>query len=113
MNNRISPRKTLQTRVIFEDEYDEDFLYFISSDISTSGIFIQTRLPLKAGTKVFLKFYLYVDDGPINVTGEVTRQMTKKRGPGRKKAITPGVGLKFLGLSQKDFKKIETFMRGE
>ncbi|OVE80816.1 hypothetical protein BVY03_05400 [bacterium K02(2017)] len=113
MNHRISPRKTLQTRVIFEDEYGDDFLYFISSNLSTSGIFIQTKLSLKAGTKVFLKFCLYVDDAPIKVAGEVMRQITKKRGPGRKKPIIPGVGLKFLGLSQKDFKKIETFMRGE
>lgn len=113
MNKRISPRKILQTRVIFEDEFDEDLLYFISNDISTSGIFIQTKLPLKAGTKVFLKFYLYVDDEPIRIAAEVMRQMTVKRGPGRRKPITPGVGLKFLGLSQKDFKKIESFMRGD
>ena len=113
MNNRISPRKALQTRVIFEDEFSEDLLYFISSNLSTSGIFIQTDLPLKAGTKVFLKFCLYVDDKPIHVAAEVMRQITKKRGPGRKKPITPGVGLKFLGLSQSDFKKIEKFMTGE
>lgn len=113
MNQRIAPRKTLKTRVIFEDEFGEDFLYFISTDISTSGLFIQTKLPLKAGTRVFLKFCLYVDDEPIRVAAEIMRQLTKKRGPGRKKPITPGVGLKFLGLSQKDFKKIERFMAGE
>lgn len=113
MNKRISPRKTLQTRVVFEDEFSEDFLYFISSNISTSGIFIQSKLHLKAGTRVFLKFRLYDDDAPIHVAAEIMRQLTKKRGPGRKKPITPGVGLKFLGLSQKDFKKIEEFMAGE
>ncbi|MBU0506578.1 MAG: PilZ domain-containing protein [bacterium] len=113
MNNRISPRKTIQTRVIFEDEFNEGILYFISSDISTSGVFIQTKLPLKAGTRVFLKFCLYMEDKPIHVAAEVMRQMTKKRGPGRKKPITPGVGLKFLGLSHKDFKRIEAFMAGE
>lgn len=112
MNNRISPRKTLQTRVIFEDEFSEDFIYFISNDISTSGIFIQTQLPLKAGTRVFLKFCLYVDDEPIHTAAEVMRQMTRKRGPGRKKPITPGVGLKFLGLSQADYKKIEQYLTG-
>jgi len=111
VNHRISPRKTLRTRVIFVDELKQDFLYFISNDISTSGLFIQTKLPLKAGTKVLLKFCLYVGDDPILVAAEVMRQMKKKRGPGRKKPVTPGIGLKFLGLSQKDFKKIEEFLK--
>ncbi|MBF0104761.1 MAG: PilZ domain-containing protein [Deltaproteobacteria bacterium] len=113
MNHRISPRKTLQTGVVFEDEFDEDFLYFISSDISISGIFIQSRLPLKAGTKVFLKFCLFVDDKPIRVAAEVMRQIIQKRGPGRKKPVTPGIGLKFTGLSQEDFKRVEKFMGGD
>lgn len=110
--SRISPRKILKARVIFEDEFGEDFLYFISSNISTSGIFIQTTLPLASGTKVFLKFCLYVGDSPIRVAAEVMRQFTERRGPGRKKPIVPGIGLKFLGLSQDDFLKIEKFMAG-
>ncbi len=113
MNKRISPRKTLQTRVVFEDEFNEDILYFISNDISTSGIFVQTKLPLKAGTRVFLKFCLFMEDKPIRVAAEVMRQMTKKRGPGRRRPITPGIGLKFQGLSQEDYKRIEAFMAGE
>jgi Tfp pilus assembly protein PilZ len=112
MNKRIAPRKTLQTRVIFVDEFNEDFLYFISSNISTSGLFLQTTITLKAGIRVFLKFHLYDDDEPIFATAEVMRQMVKKRGPGRKKPITPGVGLKFLGLSQRDFMRIERFVGG-
>ena len=113
MNKRISPRKTLKTRVIFEDEFKEGILYFISSDISTSGLFIQTKLPLKAGTKVFLKFCLYMEDKPIRVAAEVMRQIIKKRGPGRKKPVVPGVGLKFLGLTQSEFKRIQAFMTGQ
>lgn len=113
MNNRIAPRKALQTRVIFEDEFSEDFLYFTSKNISTSGVFIQTQLPLKAGMKVFLKFCLYLEDEPIHVAAEVMRVMNKKRGPGRRKPVIPGIGLKFLGLSHGDFKKIEAFIRGE
>lgn len=110
MKARIAPRKTLRTRVVFEDEFGEDFLYFISSDISASGLFIETDLPLKAGTRVFLKFSLYMDDEPMHTAAEVMRQIITKRGPGRHKPITPGVGLKFLGLSQKDYKSIEKFI---
>lgn len=112
MKSRIAPRKTLRTRVVFEDELQEEFLYFISNDISASGIFIETALPFKSGTRVLLKFSLYVGDEPIRTAAEVTRQITKKRGPGRHKAVTPGIGLKFLGLSQIDYKKIEKFIEG-
>ena len=104
---RIAPRKMLQTAVVFEDEFGEDFLYFTSSNISTSGIFVQTRLSFAPGTKVFLKFPLFVGDPPIRVAGEIMRQHTQRRGPGRKKQVTPGVGIKFLGLSQEDFIRIE------
>jgi hypothetical protein len=110
MNNRISRRKPIQTRVIFQDEFNEDFIYFVSKNISTSGIFIESKLSLKAGTKVFLKFSLYMEDKPIEVAAEVMRVMYKKRGPGRRKPVTPGLGLKFLGLNQSDLKKIEAFV---
>lgn len=112
MNNRIAPRKSFQTRVVFEDEFNAEFLYFISKDISTSGIFIQTKLGFKAGTKVFLKFSLYEGEKPIEVAGEVMRFHDKKRGPGRKKPVTTGVGLKFLGLSREDLRRIENFIQG-
>lgn len=112
MMSRIAPRKPLQTRVVFEDEFNEELLYFVSKDISTSGIFIQTKLSFKASTKVFLKFSLYEGEKPIEVVGEVMRFHDKKRGPGRKKPVTTGVGLKFLGLSREDFKRIENFIQG-
>lgn len=113
MNNRISQRKPIKTRVIFEDEFSEDFLYFVSDNISASGIFVQTSIHLHAGTKVFLKFCLYLEDSPIHVAAQVMRVMQKKRGPGRHKPVTPGIGLKFLGLSQEDLQKIESFIKGE
>lgn len=110
MNHRISPRKNLQTRVVFEDEFHNDFLYFISQNVSTSGIFIQTDLAFQSGTRIFLKFCLYEGDKPIQVSGEITRFHAQKRGPGRKKPITKGIGIRFLGLSSEDFEKIRKFV---
>ncbi len=108
---RISPRKKLKTRVIFEDEFSEDFLYFLSTDISLSGIFIESTMPLQNHTKVFLKFSLYEGDPPIEVTGEVTRLLDKKRGRGRrKKDERTGIGLRFLGLESRDLSRIEAFI---
>ena len=113
MTSRIAKRVPLKTRVSFEDERGQEFQHFVSSNISLSGIFIETDLPLKTGTKVFLKFNLPESTPPIRTAAEVTRLHEKKRGPGRRKPITPGIGLRFLGLSREDFARIEDFMTQE
>lgn len=108
---RISPRKNLRTRVVFEDEFNEEFLYFLSTDISLSGIFIESDIPLKEHTRIFLKFSLYEGDEPLRITGEVARMSREKRGPGRRrKKRPPGVGIRFIGLSLENLKKIERFI---
>lgn len=109
---RISPRKNLRTRVVFEDEFGEGFLYFMSTDISHSGIFIESDITLLERTKALLKFSLYEGDKPIRVTGEITRIMGEKRGPGRRpKRQKQGIGIRFIGLDVDDLKKIDDFIR--
>lgn len=108
---RISPRKSLKTRVVFEDEFNEEFLYFLSTDISLSGIFIESSILLRERTKLFLKFSLYEGDDPIQVTGEVARIMAVRRGRGRRKKNQKiGVGIRFIGLKAEDLRKIEEFV---
>lgn len=110
-DQRIAPRKTLKTRVIFEDEFSDEFVYFLSTDISLSGIFIESNILLESQTKVLLKFSLYEDDPPIQVTGEVARIVELRRGPGRrKKNEKVGVGIRFLGLNHEDLRRIERFI---
>lgn len=110
MNARISPRKPLKTRVVFQDEHHNDFLYFVSDNISTSGLFVTTDLKFAPGSKVFLKFTLFEGSPPIQVTAEVMRLHEQRRGPGRKRPITPGLGLKFLGLRPEDYARIHDFV---
>ncbi|MBI2400538.1 MAG: SulP family inorganic anion transporter, partial [Deltaproteobacteria bacterium] len=50
----------------------------------------------KAGTRVFLKFSLFEGEKPIEVAAEIMRFHDKKRGPGRKRPVTTGVGLKLV-----------------
>ena len=109
MNERIAPRKNFVTEVIFEDEFGCEFLYFWSENISASGLFIRTDLALNPGTKVFLKFKLNDTAIPIRTAALVMRQHGQKRGPGRKKPVAQGVGLKFTSLAPKDFMKLQEF----
>ncbi|MBI2340255.1 MAG: PilZ domain-containing protein [Deltaproteobacteria bacterium] len=111
-DQRISPRKNLRTRVIFLDEFGDDFIYFLSTDLSISGIFIESPISFQTGTKVLLKFSLYEGDKPIFVTGEIARFMGERRGRGRrpKKRRPVGIGIRFMGLQPEDLRRIESFI---
>lgn len=111
-NQRVSQRKAIKTRVVFEDEFSEGFLYFLSTDISSSGIFIESPISLQLGTKMLLKFSLYEGSPSIDVTGEVARLMEPKRKRGRKpKNQKVGIGIRFLGINPSYLKRIEDFIR--
>lgn len=111
MNLRISPRKIFQNPIIFEDEFGREFIFFKADNISTSGVFVRTESLLQIGTKALIKFYLGDDPLPIRTAAVVTRQFTKKRGPGRKKKnILQGVGLKFTSLKPEDFARLCDFI---
>lgn len=110
-NQRIFSRKKLRTHVFFEDEFNEEFLCFFSTDLSASGIFVESAVHLKDRTQLFLKFSLNKGDDPIRVTGEATRFMEPKRGRGRKKKHAhTGMGIRFVGLKPADLEKIEQFV---
>lgn len=104
---RLFPRKELRTQVIFEDELGEGFIYFYSTDVSVGGLFIESEIPLRLGTKVFLSFKLHDDAGPLQMTGEIIR-LEKERG-----GSTPivGMGIRFLGLSDDAQAVIEAYVK--
>lgn len=80
-----------------------------STDVSISGIFLETHLRLAHRTKVFIRFSLYEGDPPITVTGEIMRSV---KGRQVKPKGLMGVGVRFLGLKVSDLKKIRNFVLG-
>lgn len=111
LDNRISPRKNIKTRVVFEDEFSDEFIYFLSTDISLSGIFIESNIKFVPGSNVFLKFSLYEGDKPIEVTGEIMRIRQAPRRRGRKSQNEKvGIGIRFVGLRAKDLQRIKQFI---
>ncbi|MBI2082116.1 MAG: PilZ domain-containing protein [Deltaproteobacteria bacterium] len=93
---RIYPRKQLRTRVIFEDETGEGFVYFYTTDISMGGLFFESDVPLKLGTKVFLSFSLHEGDPLIRATGQVVR--VEKESGGASQIL--GMGIQYLDLPE-------------
>ncbi len=100
-------RGTLRTRVIFEDESGEGFIYFYSTDVSVGGLYFEADVPLRIGTRVFLSFSLK-DGGPtIRATGQIAR--VEKDPTGSLPAI--GIGVQFIDLPEVAQKLIQDYIR--
>lgn len=104
---RIYPRKTLRTQVVFEDEFGEGFIYLYTTDVSLGGLFIESEIPLKLGTKLFISFSLDDSKGKIRTTGEVMRlEKLSSTYPG-----VSGLGIQFLDLIDKDQTRLKKFLQ--
>lgn len=106
IEKRIYPRKKLRTRVVFEDETGEGFVYFYSTDVSMGGLFFESDVPLKIGTRVFLSFSLGEREAPIRTTAQVMR-VERESGTG---FVVLGVGIKFLDLQEPARNKVEAYV---
>ncbi len=105
IEKRIYPRKTLRTQVILEDEFGEGFIYFYTTDLSLGGLFIESEIPLKIGTKMFLSFGLGPGRSQVRTVGEVVRlEKLASTYPG-----VSGMGIQFVDLAAGDKKAIEEF----
>lgn len=102
---RMYPRRTLRTRVTLEDEFGDGFIYFYTTDISLGGLFIESEIPLRVGTKIFLSFSLPDSDQVIRTTGEVVR--LEKLAPSY--SGVSGMGIRYFDLAQADKEAIETY----
>ena len=106
IEKRAFPRKKLRTRVIFEDENGEGFVYFYSTDVSLGGVFFESDVPLKSGTRVFLSCSLPDQDPLVRATGQVVR-VERQSGSG---FVVLGVGIKFLDLPEEGRRSIESYI---
>ena len=108
---RVYPRKTLRTKVVFEDENGEGFIYFYSTDVSEGGIFFEHDVPLQKGTRVFLSFRL-PDQQLIRATGEIVRQANIPQAAsskGQNTGMIVGMGLSFTDLVPEYQKTLRQF----
>ncbi len=102
---RVHPRKTLRNQVVLEDEFGEGFIYFYTTDVSLGGLFIESEIPLKMGTKMFLSFALGANEPKIRTTGEVVRlEKLAPTYPG-----VSGLGIRFIDLADADRESIKNF----
>lgn len=104
---RLYPRRPIRTQVVFENEDSEGVLYFFSTDISAGGLFLESDIPVKLGTQVFLRFSLTPKARPIQATGEVVRVMRDQGETGQGKV---GIGIRFIYIHPLDRELIQDFI---
>jgi uncharacterized protein (TIGR02266 family) len=106
---RLYPRVPIRTQVVFENEDSEGVLYFFTTDISAGGLFVETDIPIKVGTQVFLRFSLTSRSKPIQATGEVVRVMRDQKEKDKTKGKM-GVGIQFIYIHPLDRQLIQDFI---
>lgn len=94
-DRRLAERVLLNCEVDYGSE--ETFLFAQATNISSLGIFLQTREPEHVGTRLNLRFNLSPEELPLEVEG-VVRWINPFR-PGDINNINPGMGIAFTSLT--------------
>lgn len=76
----------------------EPFLQDYTRNISAGGLFIETRFPLEAGTRLTLRFALPGLSETLEVQGEVVRSLSPSRAA--EHGSRPGMGVRFGALPE-------------
>lgn len=102
---RVYQRTDLQVDVTFEGEHN--FFNGFSENISEGGLFVATHSLCEVGTRLPLVFTLPGDAEPIRVTAEVRWVRLYNEASD----APPGMGLSFVGLSERDWARISRFVQ--
>lgn len=105
---RVRPsRLPFQIQVDFRIDEDADILY--TTDLSETGMFLETVCPYPVGTKLALRFNLPDSVRTIHVVGEVVRVVEEGETTGRWQV--PGMGIRYLSIDREDRERIQSFLR--
>jgi len=87
------PRVPLEVPVFFEGA--EALLVGYTRDLSPSGIFVQTSVPIEIGMRCALAFALPGRDSKVHVIGRVVRSVPPEVSPESQLTRIPGMGVEF------------------
>lgn len=92
-DSRRGLRVPVRVTVILRETTFDGSLYFVSTNVSSMGIFLESDMLLQEGVIVHLRFLLPEELDPIRAVAKVVR-VEDRRVPG----VVPGLGLEFLEL---------------
>jgi type IV pilus assembly protein PilZ len=102
LDRRSSRRYQVKMQVDYSS--GENFLFSYIDNISEVGIFIATTSPLLPGTPIKLRFSPQGETRSFEVSGQVV--WINPYHPGGEN-INPGMGIKFVGLTEEQKQKIQ------
>ncbi len=102
------PRVPLRAPVYFDGP--KPLLVGFTRDLSPSGVFVETPVPIEIGMRCALSFPLPTADGNVHVIGRVVRTVPpcSPLGPGDLRA--PGMGVEFERFGPEDRHAIDGFL---
>ena len=106
-NKRRFARIPVKVQVFLRDVDTAAVIYFYSRNLSTGGIFLETGLYLDEETKVNIEFTVPGHPKFISVEAEVAWTVPEDWDP---RIHPPGMGLKFLKISEENKKIIESYI---
>jgi len=104
---RSNPRY-LARIAIFHGPYQKEILTDYSVNMSTGGVFIESRMILPEGAEMTVKFNLPNTDRII--VARATVAWVNSPAALKKPSLPPGMGLQFLDLSLDDLHTIRAFL---
>lgn len=108
LEKRLSSRKDWKGKVVFEDERGEPLIYVFSDNISESGIYLASDIPMQLGSRAFLSFTL-PNGAEVRTVGEVVRVKAQPAKSVQKDPTRLGMGIRFLSLSEDQRRRISAF----
>lgn len=108
VEKRLSPRKDWKGKVVFEDERGEPLVYVFSDNISESGIYLASDIPMQLGSRAFLSFTL-PNGAEVRTVGEVVRVKSMPAKSAHQDPVRMGMGIRFLSLSEDQRRRISAF----
>jgi type IV pilus assembly protein PilZ len=106
-DRRYSQRILIDLEVDYQCE--DTFLFAYITDMSALGIFIRTNNPEPPDTHLNLRFTLPGDEKPLALEGEVI--WINPYRPGSFDNINPGMGVRFVDLSEELKEKLLALVR--
>jgi diguanylate cyclase (GGDEF)-like protein len=101
------PRVPLRAPVYFDGE--RPLLLGFTRDLSPSGIFVETPVPIEIGMRCALSFPLPAVQGNVHVIARVVRAVPPETAPGAGVHAT-GMGIEFERLGPEDRRAIDLFL---
>ncbi|HLU67074.1 MAG TPA: TIGR02266 family protein [Kofleriaceae bacterium] len=107
------PERRQWQRVLVDIEVDygneDNYLFAYIRDISATGIFVRTNSPEQPGTRLNLRFTPNGQRSPFELEGEVIWWNPYR--PGSKDNLHPGMGIRFIGLTEDDRRRLSGLIK--